>query len=412
MGWRAGHAADGDYAEPVKREGGIDSAQVRRENASRVVSRVAAGGASSRASIAEETGLSRSTLTNIVSLLVGRGVLREGAAVSSASGRPRTLVELDPQGPRVACAEVDGSRVRVALADLTGRILGEAQSPTVDTDPRAVIRLVDRLLSEVASACGAPVVLVVAVSGPVAGTPARVVLSTDLGWRDEVDLCSVLEASHPGTVVLVENNATAAAVYQARTLPEMAGSPSLLGFHVDPGIGCGIVLGGEVFRAPVAFGSEAGHMWGGEAGVAECGCGISDCLSSIAGPEAMVSRYAPAAALPLDTALDCLTADVAAGVSQAVAAVEACAPALAHVINSVRVVVGPVPVVLGGFWEQVGSVLLPAVRERLQVVGARPEPDLLLGTGGDRAVLAGGLLLATDAFLADPLGLSEGRPPT
>ena len=94
---------------------------VRRHNLGVVLRHVVARGPRSRATIALETGLNKSTVSSLVTELIALGLLAErGAERRRAVGRPGLVVELAPGGAVGIGLEVGVDFLAVHAADLTG----------------------------------------------------------------------------------------------------------------------------------------------------------------------------------------------------------------------------------------------------------------------------------------------------
>ena len=88
----------------------------------------------SRAEIARETALQRSTVSAIVDSLQNDGLVEEIGEGESTGGRPPTLLRLRTAGAIAIGAAVTPSLTIVATSDLAGRVLRQKQFST-DPDP-------------------------------------------------------------------------------------------------------------------------------------------------------------------------------------------------------------------------------------------------------------------------------------
>ena len=80
---------------------GADSKGIRRHNLCLVLRQITEHGPRSRATLALETGLNKSTVSSLVAELIDAGLLREAQTEDPAPGtlgRPPQSVELDPDG--------------------------------------------------------------------------------------------------------------------------------------------------------------------------------------------------------------------------------------------------------------------------------------------------------------------------
>src|SRR5439155_13628895 len=92
---------------------------VRRHDLGVVLRHVVAGGPRSRATIALETGLNKTTVSSLVTELIELGLLAErGAERRGVVGRPGLVVELCPRGPVGVGLEIGVDHLAVHATDL------------------------------------------------------------------------------------------------------------------------------------------------------------------------------------------------------------------------------------------------------------------------------------------------------
>src|SRR5438105_9987611 len=88
----------------------------------------------SRAEIARETDLQRSTISAIVDALQNEGLIEEVGEGESTGGRRPTLLRLRTAGPIAVGVAITPTLTTIATSDLAGRVLGQSEFPT-DPDP-------------------------------------------------------------------------------------------------------------------------------------------------------------------------------------------------------------------------------------------------------------------------------------
>lgn len=106
-----------------------------------------------------------------------------------------------------------------------------------------------------------------------------VLVAENLGWEN-VALASELEKSL-GIPVKVENDANAAALGELKC-GSAKGVHSVILVTIGTGIGCGIVLNGEILRGKNGAAGELGHMHVEDAVKKKCSCGNRGCLEQVA----------------------------------------------------------------------------------------------------------------------------------
>ena len=91
-----------------------------------------------RAELARQTGLARSTVAQRVEALLAGGLLLEAGGSPSTGGRPPTVLALNHRAGVVLVADLGATHARVAVSDLAGTPLAErAGDWTSDSGPIA-----------------------------------------------------------------------------------------------------------------------------------------------------------------------------------------------------------------------------------------------------------------------------------
>ena len=177
-----------------------DQTTVRRANLGVVLRHVASAGTRSRAQVAAETGLTRGTVSSLVTELIELELLRETGETTSPRGvgRPGVALELADVVVGVGL-EVNVDYVAVSVEDLTGAVRyerrsyhenrGSAPRPVLDRLGRAARAALDAALDDGLR----PVGISVAVPGLVEEASGTVVFAPNLGWED-VPVAAELEA--------------------------------------------------------------------------------------------------------------------------------------------------------------------------------------------------------------------------
>ncbi len=177
----------------------------------------------------------------------------------------------------VIALDIGGTNIRAALVTQNGDILARHREST-GTDPtKTIFQMVDQLASTEVAGIGA------AVAGIVNHAAGRVLRAPNIEALSGVSLRSLLGERY-GLPVRIENDANAAALGE-RWLGAGREFDSFVLLTLGTGIGCGIVINGELL--PVA--AEAGHISICNDGTA-CACGNVGCLEQHASATAVVSR--------------------------------------------------------------------------------------------------------------------------
>lgn len=265
----------------------------------------------SRAELARRAGVNRSTVTDTFKPLIAAGIVREEAVTTPAPGtgrslgRPPTALSFSDEHGYFVGVNIGVRRSTVGLATLTGDVLAEEEfeTPSEPSDALAKMREVTGRL--VRRAGGRRLrVIGVSVPGPTDAAREKITYAPHLGWHD-VAVADALRFDGEGkpctaetsVPVVVENDATAAALYELRLRLGRAESSKRLDDFIlvrsGTGLGVGLVLGGEVFRGDASgdgIAGEFGHMTI-VAGGKLCRCGNRGCWEMYASASATSTLY-------------------------------------------------------------------------------------------------------------------------
>ena len=244
----------------------------------------------SRADIARETELQRSTVSAIVDSLQCSGLIIEIGMGDSTGGRKPTLLKLKTGTPVALGIDLTPRTTTIAVADLAGTVLEQetfSTSPNLDFMTDRIIERVSFLAEKYREF---DLEIGMSVPGLVDQALGRVLYVPYFNWRDW-DICPRIE-SETGLKITIENDANATALAELWFGHEMIRkSRNFVMILVSEGLGTGIVFDGQIYRGEKGSGGEFGHMTvGGEAPV-DCSWGRRDCWEAHASEKAAIARY-------------------------------------------------------------------------------------------------------------------------
>ena len=366
----------------------------------------------SRAEIAQQAHLSRSTVSEVVAELLPTGLVAEVGVGESRGGRRPIILEFQDDAAVILGVEMGAAHVGVALTDLRGRVRAwESREFPVRTDPAGTRTLVAELCDAALGigADGRPLVGVgVAVPSPVdPSRPDRLSEVVMPDWQGQLGLDQLGERL--GVPLMVDNDANLGALAEhwwgaGRDVDDFAY------IKVATGIGCGHVIDGEIYRGATGVAGEIGHLAIAPQGKL-CVCGLRGCLATLVGAQALQERAGELVAEHPDSLLAgraitigdieaaALAGDVVA--RQVVTeAAENLGVALAGLLN----LMNPSMVVLGGDLARLGELLLEPMREtvrRRTLVSLVAAAELRTSELGPRSVAVGAATMVLKAALAD-----------
>lgn len=372
------------------RGGGAES--LRRHNAASVLRALRDGGPGSRAELATRTGLAKATVGTIVAGLAEAGAVREFEAVRSGDrGRPGQQVTLAGGRPVGVGFEVNVEYVTAVVLDLSGAARAEFTRPVVPGADlgEALAALAGEVVLHLRGVGLRAVGATVAVPGLIAEDDRTVVWTPNLRFAS-ADVAALVDDAfgwHERT--RVNNDADCAALAE---LHHGAGRDTghLLYLTGTVGIGAGIVDGGRLVRGGRGFAGEVGHLPLG-APDAACGCGRRGCWEASIGLHAMLAKVGMSE-LSTPDATAVAVADAARSTPAVRAGLEEVGTWLGRGLAVVCGPTDPAVVVLGGYFEPLGELVLATAREVLAASFPSPHqgpPELRVGSLGTEAAALG-----------------------
>jgi predicted NBD/HSP70 family sugar kinase len=264
---------------------------IRDVNRHRILGLIRARQPISRADLARETGLQRSTVSLITDQLIRQGWVTEGETGQALRGRKPRLLYLNVERARILGVDIRPSLTTIAIADPNGRVIAYERVPTAER-PGVFVRDLCRRLQSFLRAhpritCEG---IGITVPGGVDHLRQRLVSAPNLGWRD-VDLKGPVERA-TGIAVELENAANACAIAEASSGSHRE-HRDLIVVTVSEGIGTGIVSGGRLLRGASGLAGEFGHVSLDDNGPL-CRCGRRGCWEVYASNTAALRTYAEA----------------------------------------------------------------------------------------------------------------------
>jgi predicted NBD/HSP70 family sugar kinase len=406
------------------------TAALRVRNYTLILDDIRRSGPTSRADIAERTGLSRATLSTLIPSLIAVGLVRDTPTDPTAArnqGRPTLPLEFDGTGYVVLAIQVGADDLAADWTDLAERPIGALRQrhggPGVK--PQTLANDIAKLVRRVASTLSegqrlASIVLVM--DAPVQHDPNLVIISFDLEWPEPIALVDLVRRRLPNLSARIElvKDTTMATVAERNALENLHQTRigDLVYLKADTGVGGGVIINGELFN-PNRIGFEPGHIVVKTNGRA-CRCGRRGCLAAEADLDATLTRAGHAdmiKRLGIAGATAALRDLVARKDPPTLRSLRQTGEALSTAVLDLSLVFDPIRVVLGGYWADVFEQLRidypgPFVRigylENQRHQALPNEHDYVLpGRLGEQAARNGSIRYAIDQLLTDPLMISD-----
>jgi predicted NBD/HSP70 family sugar kinase len=365
---------------------------------------IRSGDAVTRAALAQETGLARSTVAQRVDALVAAGLVYEAGDTESTGGRRPTRLAFDHRSGVVLAADLGATHSRLAVSDLAGEPQAElAFEMDIADGPERILGLVHRrfkdLLRETKRTPEDVRGVGIGIPGPVAFSTGQPVNPPIMPGWDGFSIPGWFGDRYGDAPVLVDNDVNIMALGEHwahwRTVEH------LLYVKVGTGIGCGIVVDRVIHRGAEGAAGDIGHIVVTDHADVVCRCGNIGCLEAVAGGRALAQRLT-AAGYDAERSRDVVRL-VREGNATAIRMVRDAGRSLGEVLAMCVNFFNPRVIVLGGDLGDVHEHLLAGLRE---VVFQRSLPlatrDLRIVTSqlADRAGVTGAAIMVIESILA------------
>ncbi len=350
-----------------------------------------------RTELSAMTGLARSTVALRIDALMNLGLVGPVGDAVSTGGRPSSQFAITASGRVVLGVDVGASHVRLAVSDLTGRILGESDDRIPVSDgPEAVLGWVSTAAKELLARVGRDerdlLAIGIGLPGPVEHSTGRPINPPIMPGWDRFDVpgwfSDVFDAP-----VLVDNDVNIMALGERElSWPEV---DHLIFVKVATGIGSGVISGGILQRGAQGTAGDIGHVYVARGADVPCTCGNRGCLEALASGPA-IARELRETGLVAESSQDVVDL-VKRGNIDAIQSVRQAGRDIGEVLTTCVSLINPSVIVIGGNLAQAGEHLIAGVRE---IVYTRSMPlatehlQITQSKAGSDAAVLGACMLA------------------
>ena len=382
----------------------------------RMLARLRDEGPLSKAQLVDRLGVSRTTIAAEAARLAELGLAQEVGRAASRGGRRSTLIDLDP-AIRFVGISIGATGMSVGVTDGRLAVLAmHTRSCDIRQGPEAVLAVALDVARTVLDEAGIdqPMGAGVGVPGPVDfhrgvsvsppimpgwdGYPVRDALSLELG-------CPVVLDNDVNVLAVGEQHAGVA-----------RNARDFLYVKIGTGIGCGIVIDGELYRGVNGCAGDIGHIRVEDVGPT-CACGNTGCLEAFSGGAALARDATAAArtgrsavlAAMLEDGGELTAADVGRAVEQgdpqAVQLIRDSGRRVGQVLAGLVSFFNPDLIVIGGGVTGLGHSLLAEIRavtyRRSLPLATRSLPIVLSELGDEGGVIGTARLVSDSIYAAE-----------
>jgi len=249
----------------------------------------------SRIELAQVTGQSRASVTNITARLIDANLVYEKETKdSNQRGRKRVMLALNPDAAYVAGVKVSAYMISCAVTDMQADIRSSVDMP-VQTSNKPVEWVADLIESGILQCIKQAGLTPEMISGIGTGIPGLIDRKKGINhWtlfyqKDNIPLRELVQ-SRFDMPVWVENDANTVALAH-QWFGHGRGIDNFLTVTIEDGVGMGIVVNGQLCSGEKGMAGEFGHVVM-KPGGNPCRCGKKGCLESYVSNFSVISQAA------------------------------------------------------------------------------------------------------------------------
>ena len=268
-----------------------DQEKVRKVNRSLILNTLRLHAPVSRAQVANITGLTRGTVSNIVNSLIEEGLVLEDQLQDSKVGRPSILLRLRPDGGAVIGVEIGVDFISVLLTNFVAELLWETRVKTSPSQSQTDIihqaeTYIEQALDIAKEHTLRPLGIGVGLPGLVNVRQGNLIMAPNLHWQNVPLRLMWNQRFHLPIYIDNEANLSTLGEYYFGVARD---TDNFIYLSSDIGLGGGVMLDGRLFRGANGYGGEIGHIQRDPQGEL-CACGRVGCWETLVGPRAVLRR--------------------------------------------------------------------------------------------------------------------------
>lgn len=364
---------------------------IRGINSHLVLEKILNEGPISRASIAASLGLTKATVSAIVSNLIEENLIREIGSDCSALGRKPILLEFCRQNGYIISVDLGVNTIVTFTSDLKGND-SELKQYKNHYKREEIIAGLLRILKRTINSLPETIFGVATICIGIHGT----VHENEITFAPYYDYAGLPIAStlskELNIPVILENEANLSVIGEKCYC---INAQNIIGISVHSGIGVGIIIDGKLYTGRNGNAGEFGHTIV-EAHGRKCPCGNQGCLEQYASERAILNDYARALGLK-NVSIDKLIEDYNSGDEIAVSMINRFVKYIAVGINNLINTFNPEVVIINsGF-----TIYIPDLIERIEaeLKNRMNYCKIMSYSLQDASILLGGVCSCVNSFL-------------
>ncbi len=272
----------------MSEEQGINYRGLKTKNRALIFKMIITGKCRSRIELSRESGLTKMSVSNIVSDLINMGIVEEAHVETIRSvGRSPIILDIAEQGPKVIGLHIGREGCSIALCDLKLNILSSIYRELKTKTKEGLVDLVLTLIDEMLDGAENVIAIGIGSIGPVDVANGVILNPPNFNGITNVRIVDIIKSKYNIPVYMDSQYNNAALAEKYFGFGKEFNDFIFLG--ITSGIGSGIILNGTLMQNSSMLTSEVGHTSIDYHGN-YCDCGSRGCLETYASANVIEKR--------------------------------------------------------------------------------------------------------------------------
>ncbi len=260
---------------------------IKDHNRNLIFKRILDHQTTSRANLARLTGLTRTTVSEIVSDFMNEGLVEEVGVGPSTGGKNPILLSIAEDSRCSIGLDLANDRLSGAIVNLRGNIKQHLSIPLNGAEGEDALLLVYQIIDQLIEYDCQPIIGIgIGAPGLINSSEGLVINAVNYDWKN-LYLADIIRERYRLPVHII-NDCQAAAIAEKQYGIGNQKISNMIVVNIRYGIGAGIIIDGEIYQGDGGSAGEVGHIVVIPDGGELCRCGNRGCLETVASVKALI----------------------------------------------------------------------------------------------------------------------------
>ena len=260
---------------------------IKDHNRNLIFKRILDHQTTSRANLARLTGLTRTTVSDIVSDFMNEGLVEEVGVGPSTGGKNPILLSIAEDSRCSIGLDLANDRLSGAIVNLRGNIKQHLSIPLNGAEGEDALLLVYQIIDQLIEYDCQPIIGIgIGAPGLINSSEGLVINAVNYDWKN-LCLADIIRERYKLPVHII-NDCQAAAIAEKQYGIGNQKISNMIVVNIRYGIGAGIIIDGEIYQGDGGSAGEVGHIVVIPDGGELCRCGNRGCLETVASVKALI----------------------------------------------------------------------------------------------------------------------------